>query len=103
MITGDGGLAACLYMLCEIHTTLGDLPVTVSVRTDYPFKEEFAYEGSQVLIPETEGIRATTTPQRFFILRHVGASCCSGFSVPRRLPRANVLGALLTYLCEMSS
>ncbi len=39
MHTADGGLAACMYAPCNVQTTLKDVPVRVSVRTEYPFKE----------------------------------------------------------------
>ncbi len=39
MSTADGGLAACLYAPCDVHATLMDRPIVVSVRTEYPFKE----------------------------------------------------------------
>ncbi len=39
MRTPDRGLAACFYVPCDLRTTVMDRPISVSVRTEYPFKE----------------------------------------------------------------
>jgi hypothetical protein len=39
MRTQDGGLVAAAWAPCRVETRLGDVPVTVSVDTDYPFRD----------------------------------------------------------------
>jgi hypothetical protein len=36
---GEDGLAAVAYAPCELDTVINDVPVTVKVETDYPFRE----------------------------------------------------------------
>lgn len=40
MASADGGLAATLYGPSETRTTVGNTPVTLSTRTDYPFGDD---------------------------------------------------------------
>jgi hypothetical protein len=49
MRSPDGGLVAALYAPCEIETTIGEQKVSVSVETDYPFKQDVRI----VLSPKT--------------------------------------------------
>ncbi len=42
MRSPDGGLVAAAWAPCEVRATLADVPVTVSVETDYPFRETIA-------------------------------------------------------------
>jgi hypothetical protein len=39
MKTHDGGLAAVAYAPCRVETKVGDTPVTIDVKTDYPFRD----------------------------------------------------------------
>lgn len=39
MGTKDGGLAALIYAPCAVKTVVGDVPVAVTVETDYPFRD----------------------------------------------------------------
>jgi len=39
MATADGGLAAIAYAPSEVRFTSGEVPVTVALETDYPFRE----------------------------------------------------------------
>jgi hypothetical protein len=39
MKTADGGLVAAAWAPCRVATRLRDVPVTISVETDYPFRE----------------------------------------------------------------
>lgn len=38
MASADGGLAATMYAPCEVHTQVGDVPLTLREETDYPFR-----------------------------------------------------------------
>jgi len=42
MASGDGGLAAVAYAPVEIRVTLHGVPVSVTVETDYPFRDHIA-------------------------------------------------------------
>jgi uncharacterized protein len=42
MQTPDGGLAAAAWAPCRVDTRLGDVPVSVRVDTEYPFRESIA-------------------------------------------------------------
>ena len=45
MATPGGGLAAVAYAPCQVKTTVADdVPITVTVTTDYPFKGEIAFD-----------------------------------------------------------
>jgi uncharacterized protein len=49
MRSPDGGLVVSLYAPCEVETTVGDHKVSLSVETEYPFKQDVRI----VLSPET--------------------------------------------------
>lgn len=49
MRSTDGGLVASLYAPCAVETTVGDHKVSLSVETEYPFKQDVRI----VLSPET--------------------------------------------------
>jgi hypothetical protein len=42
MGTADGGLAALVYAPCRVQTMVSDVPVSLSVTTDYPFRDTVA-------------------------------------------------------------
>ena len=43
MATPQNGLAAIVYAPSEVNTTIGDTPVTVEEKTDYPFRDTIEF------------------------------------------------------------
>lgn len=44
MGTADGGLAALVYAPCRVRTVVADVPVSLAVTTDYPFRDTVAVD-----------------------------------------------------------
>jgi hypothetical protein len=44
MGTADGGLAALVYAPCRVRTVVADVPVSLTVTTDYPFRDTAAVD-----------------------------------------------------------
>ena len=51
MRSEDNGLAAASYAPCELNVSVGDIPVRVEVKTDYPFRENI-----QIIVTVDESV-----------------------------------------------